>query len=201
MRTGPNADIGGVRSTDPHGPKIPFKNKLLVRAWRFLAQDVWLVELGRMPRAKALLYKFLRVVYLTAHGFFEDKCLFRASALTYITALGLVPLLALGFSVAKGLGVYEKLRPRLQVGEPGSQSLDEAIASIFSFVENTDVRALGLPALAILLLAVVKLPRDGRALLQRHLGREQVAHPGAQVLRLPRDGHHRADLPGGRPSP
>ena len=137
----------------------PFKNALLSRAWRFLAQDVWSVDLDEMPRPKALGYKFLRVVYLTAHNFFEDKCLFRASALTYITALGLVPLLALVFSVAKGLGLYEKhLKPMISFGEEGgSQSLDDAVAKIFSFVEKTDVRGLGLPALAILLFAVVKL--------------------------------------------
>jgi membrane protein len=136
----------------------PFTNAWLSRGWRFLAQDVWSVDLEKLPRVKALSYKLLRVVYLTTHNFFEDKCLFRASALTYITALGLVPLLALIFSVAKGLGLYEKhLKPILTFEEAGSQSLNEAVGSIFSFVEKTDVRGLGLPALAILLFAVVKL--------------------------------------------
>ena len=136
----------------------PFKNALLSRCWRFLAQDVWSVDLEKLPRLQALAYKLLRVVYLTAHNFLEDKCLFRASALTYITALGLVPLLALVFSVAKGLGLYEKhLKPLLTFDKPGSQSLNEAVGSIFSFVEQTDVRGLGLPALVILLFAVVKL--------------------------------------------
>ena len=136
----------------------PFKNARLSRGWRFLAQDVWSVDLEQLPRPKALAYKLLRVVYLTAHNFFEDKCLFRASALTYITALGLVPLLALVFSVAKGLGLYEKhLKGMLIFDKPGSQSLNEAVASVFSVVEKTDLRGLGLPALAILLFAVVKL--------------------------------------------
>jgi len=137
----------------------PFKNALLSRGWRFLAQDVWSVDLDKLPRLQALAYKLLRVVYLTTHNFFEDKCLFRASALTYITALGLVPLLALVFSVAKGLGLYENhLKPKiLALGEPGTEGLNEVISSLFGLVESTDLRGLGLPALAVLMLAVVKL--------------------------------------------
>ena len=147
-----------MNQAEPHPPSL-FNNALLARGWRFLAQDVWLVELDKLPRHKALLFKLCRVVYLTIHGFLEDKCLFRASALTYITALGLVPLLALIFSVAKGLGVYEnQLKPLLTFeDEGGSQDLNDAIANVFGFVENTDLRGLGLPALAILLFAVVKL--------------------------------------------
>src|SRR5690349_19633855 len=55
------------------------------------------------------IHKAARIAYLSARGFFVDKCLSRASALTYITILSLVPLLAFSFSVAKGFGFYKEL--------------------------------------------------------------------------------------------
>ncbi|MBK6939564.1 MAG: YihY family inner membrane protein [Planctomycetes bacterium] len=47
---------------------------------------------------------------MVVQGLLRTEGFIRAAALTYITVLSLVPFLALGFSVAKGLGAYEKLR-------------------------------------------------------------------------------------------
>jgi membrane protein len=79
------------------------------RAHTFLAKDVWAVELERLTTFKRWGYKLARVVYLAGRGFHQDRCMFRASALTYITVFSLVPLLAFSFSLAKGLGAYERL--------------------------------------------------------------------------------------------
>ncbi|MCP3920588.1 MAG: YihY family inner membrane protein [bacterium] len=85
-----------------------------VQQWRdrarlYLTRDIWSMELGGLPTFRALFYKTSRVLFLGIRGFVKDRCLNRASALTYITVLSLVPLLAFAFSVAKGLGAYETL--------------------------------------------------------------------------------------------
>jgi membrane protein len=115
-----------------------------------------------------------RTLLLAVRSFIHDQCLFRASALTYITVLSLVPLLALGFAVAKGFGFYaslldESIGPFLDrtfgplqeaapiVQEAGAHEMRVAIEQVLRFVERTDVSALGLFGLVLLLYTVVRL--------------------------------------------
>jgi YihY family inner membrane protein len=95
------------------------------RIQRYLAEDIW--DEAQEPRSPVLrgLRRLVRIVYLAATGFRSDRCIFRASALTYVTVLSLVPLLALGFSVAKGVGAFETLKT--QVVDP---FLDENLVSL-----------------------------------------------------------------------
>ncbi|MEZ6018460.1 MAG: YhjD/YihY/BrkB family envelope integrity protein [Planctomycetota bacterium] len=76
----------------------------------FFSRDVWARELTTLPTFNRWCYKVARVSFLAASNFVKDRCTWRASALTYITVLSLVPMLAFAFSVAKGLGAYETLR-------------------------------------------------------------------------------------------
>ena len=144
-----------------------------------MTRELWSIDLGGLPTLRALYYKAARVLYLAARGFFGDRCLFRASGLTYYTVLSLVPLLAFSFSVAKGLGAYEKLRgetiepfldemigqaaadqaaPTLDgAGNPGATELRHAIDRVLEFVERTNLSSLGTVGLLILLYTVVKL--------------------------------------------
>lgn len=83
------------------------------RIRRFLAHEVWEIDLGGVPTFRALGYRAARVLYLAIRGLLRNECLNQASALTYITVLSLVPMLALAFSVAKGFGAYDHLVDRV----------------------------------------------------------------------------------------
>lgn len=142
------------------------------RVLRFFAVDVWTPE--RVKRGGPF-YRACRIGYLSAKGFHQDNCLFRASALTYITVLSLVPLLAFAFSVAKGFGFYQNLLrdtidPFLDrtfgasaglaptpLLDGGSREMRSAIDQVLRFVEKTDVSALGLFGLVLLIYTVIKL--------------------------------------------
>ena len=146
-----------------------------VEAW--FHAHVFAHELERLPRGKRLVNHWLRVVYLATRGFHEDACLIRASALTYITVLSLVPLLAVSFAVAKGMGFYQDLidgtiRPFLDrtFGSPelaslppgappneGTLAMREALQKVLDFVEHTKVSGLGAVGLLLLLYTVIKL--------------------------------------------
>ena len=52
-----------------------------------------------------------RIITNAVENFFENDDLLRASALTYTSALSIVPILALAFSALKGLGAQDQLRP------------------------------------------------------------------------------------------
>ena len=49
-----------------------------------------------------MLYGVLRVLVLVYRGFTSNSVQLRASALTFYTVLSLVPVLAMGFGIAKG---------------------------------------------------------------------------------------------------
>jgi membrane protein len=136
------------------------------RVKRFLNRDVWMAELGGLPALRAACYKVLRVLFLAARGFVEDRCLFRASALAYITVLSLVPMLAFSFSVAKGLGAYDRLmkdtiQPFLDrtigTGGAGASELRGAVDQLLDFVSATNVGSLGFFGLVFLAYTVIKL--------------------------------------------
>ena len=75
----------------------------------FFTRELWARELATLPTFRRWAYGVARVIHLTVTNFVKDRCTWRAAALTYITVLSLVPMLAFAFSVAKGLGAYEQL--------------------------------------------------------------------------------------------
>jgi membrane protein len=140
-----------------------FQRGLLGRYWRFVSQDIWAVDLRALPRIRAALYRVVRILFLTTRSFVRDDCFFRAAALTYITVLSLVPLLAFAFSVLKGLGYYDRLveqriRPWLHDLFGGEAvQLRQAIDTVLDKVRETDVSGLGLIGIVILVWAVIRL--------------------------------------------
>ena len=114
--------------------------QLVNRARRFLVEELWTVELG--PGSG--LGRLLRVVQLSAlicRGFIDDKLLLRASALTYITSLSIIPILVVALSVVDWLGLSKSLVV-LGVNQFLAGSPD-AVDRILDLVENAKVGAFG----------------------------------------------------------
>jgi membrane protein len=92
------------------------------------------------------------VVPLAVLRYFHHQCIQWAAALAYYTLIGFVPLLAGLFSIMKGVGLHHELTPFVMntVGA-GSQ---EVALQIVTFIDRTNVRAVGiLSAIAALLAA------------------------------------------------
>lgn len=85
--------------------------------------------------------------------FIDNNDLLWASALTYTTALSIVPLLVLVFSILKGLGYTDQLAPVVTryVGSP------DIAAQLLSFVHNMKVAALGSIGGATLIITDISL--------------------------------------------
>ena len=162
-----------LRRAEGRAPSPLVRARERVETW--YRERVFSHDLARLPRGKRLLNHWLRVVYLATQGFLEDACLFRAAALTYITVLSLVPLLAFTFAVTKGLGLYQSLvndtlKPLLDrtfgplgptgVPVPGAEDghqIREAFEQVLKFVDGTNVSGLGAIGLVLLLWTVIKL--------------------------------------------
>ncbi|MCK5000098.1 MAG: YihY family inner membrane protein [Anaerohalosphaera sp.] len=86
---------------------------MLTKIIDFLKTDIWRIRLTNYPPSKSFFLKQLRIILLAVRGFAEDKCKFRASALTFFTLLSIVPVIAMMFGVAKGFGLEERLRAEI----------------------------------------------------------------------------------------
>ncbi|MBN1899086.1 MAG: YihY family inner membrane protein [Spirochaetes bacterium] len=132
--------------------KFNFGQKIL----KFFSHDLWDLEFANLSKIRKTIMYFLKGGYLVFLGFIKDQCLLRASALTYTTTLSIVPLLAVAFSVSKGFGfqntVYLKtFLTKIAAGR--TQIVDQ----IISYINNTNVTALGAIGVATLLFTVISL--------------------------------------------
>ncbi len=103
---------------------------------------------------RGCLFGAARVLHLALRSSYIDRIPFSANALTFITLLGMVPALAISFSLAKGLGFANPLREFLLHNEFLS-SQQEVLARIIGYVERTSVGTLGMVGLAVLVVTIV----------------------------------------------
>ena len=116
---------------------------------------LWEVESEGLSRGRTFLLRQGQLMMLVIRDFIADRCLLQASALTYASLLAIVPLLALMFSLLKGLGVQNTLEPIiLQQFAVGSEQI---ISEIIRYIENTNVGRLGVAGMVTLFLTVLML--------------------------------------------
>ena len=99
----------------------------------FITKEIWSIQLKDYPLPRRILFHTLRILLLAYRGFVEDRVLLRASALTYFTLMSIVPILAMGFGIAKGFGVDKYLEKQLLENFQGQQ---EVLAQIIDFSNN-----------------------------------------------------------------
>jgi len=153
----------------------PWLRKRLLAFGETVALEAWRPAHLAATGLRGLGWRLLRVGWLAGRGTLRDQCLLRASALTYITVLSLVPLLALSFAVADGFGFYAALEhdvispfldrtfgllPKPGDGVASAESglaMRMAINQVLAFVDGTDFSALGIFGLLALLWTGLKL--------------------------------------------
>jgi membrane protein len=122
---------------------------------RFLGGGIWEIDPRALGRGQLFLLQQGQLAALVARDFVADHCLLRASALTYTTLLSIVPLLALMFSLLKGLGVQDLLEPlildRIAVGS------EKIVSQIIEYINNTNFGQLGTLGLVALIFSVLAL--------------------------------------------
>jgi membrane protein len=125
------------------------------RIYRFFTETLWSIDsrVLRWPLRFGL--GLLRILALLVERVLGGRYALRASGLTYTTLLSLVPFLALAFSVAKGFGAQELLVPLIKTYLVAGQA--EIAESVLSYVEQTNVKALGTVGLVGILITVVLL--------------------------------------------
>jgi membrane protein len=100
---------------------------------KFVTRDIWSFRLSDIQSRKAFYFRYLRVIILSIRKYKEDKLQFRASALTFYSMLSVVPLLAMGFGIAKGFKYDKYLEEQLRQNLEGHA---EVLNYLLSFTES-----------------------------------------------------------------
>jgi membrane protein len=131
---------------------------MLLRVINFLKTDIWRIRLKSYPRSKSFFLRQLRIVVLAVRGFYEDKCKFRASALTFYSLLSVVPVIAMMFGIAKGFGLEKRIETELLERMQGQEEVAKRIISFASsLLENTSGGFIAGIGVAFLFWAVIKV--------------------------------------------
>jgi membrane protein len=80
---------------------------------KFVANDIWHVQLEKFPRWQRGGIKLLRILLLSIKDFNEKQLILRSSALTYYTLLSIVPVVAMIFGISQGFGLEAYIEERL----------------------------------------------------------------------------------------
>ena len=103
------------------------------RLGKFLSIEIWRVTENEVTKGKIRSYNALRTLILTGRGFARDGLGMKASGLTYITLLAIVPTLALIFAIARGFG-FQQIIEDLLVNNISAQS--DALVIAFDYVQS-----------------------------------------------------------------
>lgn len=137
---------------------------IINRVLRFLRVDLWLLDSDDYSYWVGRSIKIAQSGYLCWLRYNESRSAVRAWSLTAISIFSLVPVLAFAFSIAKGFGVYDNLQA--DVIEPLIMNwleLDQlpelslAITQLLSFIEQTDLRSLGMVGFVTVAYSVIRL--------------------------------------------
>lgn len=143
------------------------KNK--IKRYRlFLKNELWSVDITKKSKPMRILINFLRMVSLGMQGFRKDKLSVSASALTYFTMLSIVPVLALGFGIAKGFGMDKLLEEEITANLKGQEQVLNYILNFTHTMLDTAkggvIAGLGL---ILLLWSVIKLLSNIESIFNR----------------------------------
>lgn len=131
---------------------------MLSKLITFLKTDIWRIRLKSYPRSKSFFLRQLRIIVLAVRGFDEDKCAFRASALTFYSLLSVVPVIAMMFGVAKGFGLEKRVETEILKRMQGQDEVAKRIINFAnSLLENASGGFIAGIGVAFLFWSIIKV--------------------------------------------
>jgi len=127
-------------------------------SWHFVTEKIWHIRLDKVDKRQGFILRQLRIFTLAIKGFNEDKCLTKATALTFYTLFSIVPILALAFAISKGFGYEKDLQKMIIDNYPQYRDvLDQAFISANSMLANAKGGIIAGFGIVLLLWSVLKL--------------------------------------------
>ena len=131
---------------------------VILESYRTASKKIWVKDTKNLSLPKAVGYRILKIFVLVAMGFQNNEISIRAASLAYTTLMGLVPLLAISFSVLKALGVHNKIKPFLlgflaPFGDQGQMITDK----IIGYINHLNTSVLSSMGLILLIYSVISM--------------------------------------------
>jgi len=124
----------------------------------FFTEKLWRLRIDKLGKKQGFFLKQLRIFSLAINGFNEDKCLLKATALTYYTLFSIVPIIALAFAIAKGFGFEQTLQQDLLLKfQDQKDILTQAFVYADKMLANTKGGLIAGVGVVLLLWSVIKL--------------------------------------------
>ncbi|MBN1391365.1 MAG: YihY/virulence factor BrkB family protein [Sedimentisphaerales bacterium] len=125
---------------------------------KFIKTDIWRIRLKGLSRGKSFGIKLVRIIALAVRGFDENKCVFRASALTFYTLLSIVPVIALIFGIAKGFGLQQRVAEEILAKMKGHEEVaNKVITWANSLLDQTSGGVIAGVGVIFLFWAIIRL--------------------------------------------
>ena len=127
-------------------------------------RDIFRIQDANLPEWQQRILFVVRKLLSSWLRFRDSRSAIQVGALSYLTLISLVPVLAFSFSIVKTLGLHQQLQndvidPLLNQWIPSAQApeLRSGIEQMLMFVEHTDVSSLGVIGLVTLGYAVIRM--------------------------------------------
>ncbi|MBL4625462.1 MAG: YihY/virulence factor BrkB family protein [Flavobacteriales bacterium] len=136
-----------------------FRFVLMVQKVKYYFQKgIWLKELEELSTSKSFLIKQIRIIVLAVRGFNEDKCMLRASSLTFYSLLSFVPVIAMAFGIAKGFGMEQKIDELLMERMSGHEEImTNVIEFSHKMLDNTKGGLIAGVGVVVLFWSIIKV--------------------------------------------
>ncbi len=104
----------------------------------FLKEGIWKITEDEVSKSRGLFYNIIKVISISIKEFVQGRIITKASALTYNTLFSIIPLLAILFAIARGLGFSNLLEMQFRSGISAQSVATETIMSfIDSYLSHT----------------------------------------------------------------
>lgn len=121
----------------------------------FFSETLWELDPAAIGGLKGKSLRLLQFMSFAGSNFMANNSLLRATALSFTTLLSIVPLLALAFSVLKGLGAQNRLAPLILSQMAAGSEL--VVNRVITYIDNTNMGSVGAIGLAALLYTAVNM--------------------------------------------
>ncbi|MDA8388079.1 MAG: YihY/virulence factor BrkB family protein [Nitrospiraceae bacterium] len=119
---------------------------------------LWARDISRYSLPKAWFFRVMKALALVVMGFQDDDITVRAASLSYTTLLGLVPFLAISFSLLKTLGMHKRIRPLLlSFLAPFGPEAGNMAGRIIDYINHINTDVLGSLGVVLLIYTVVSM--------------------------------------------
>lgn len=134
------------------------KLKHKTRRWkRFLREDIWALEMEELSKARARFIRYVKVLIITVKTFSQQKVAPRATALSYLSMMSVVPFIALVFAITGGLGLSGRLKGFMYANFGGSESIDMVLKSAQNIIDGAQGGGMGLISALIFIWIIFRL--------------------------------------------